>query len=386
MPQRILFVGMYPDKTDVSRNVFFRSLIYAMADQGVHCTVIAPVKLTHHFAEMIHLPAEEIEHTPGGHTVRVLRPHILSASARHIGSFNTGHISELLFEQGVRHAVKSLNETFDAVYGHFLFNGGLTAIKIGRELGIPSFFAYGECSFKTEVEDLYGPIRPEQLRGLAGIIAVSTKNKNELLEQGIFHDIPMLVAPNSIDAGLFFPRDRAECRRRLGLPEDRFIVGFVGTFKERKGDKRLLEAVNRTENVWAAFAGASEGETPPGGERVLFCRSLPHEEIPIFLNAADVFCLPTLNEGSCNALVEAMACGVPVVSSDLPFNDDVLTDENSIRLDPRSVDEIEAALRLLSADPARRKRLGERALETARSLTLEQRAEKILCFMGGCMK
>lgn len=167
----------------------------------------------------------------------------------------------------------------------------------------------------------------------------------------------------------------------MRLPEDKFIVGFVGGFIERKGDKRLLEAVNQLDEVYVAFAG--RGKNPPSGDKVLYCKALEHEKVPDFLNAIDVFCLPTLSEGSCNALIEAMACGKPVISSGLSFNDDVLTNDNSIRIDPSSVEQIARAIGLLKSDDALRERMGKAAYKTSQNYSLSRRAEKILNFISG---
>ena len=131
-----------------------------------------------------------------------------------------------------------------------------------------------------------------------------------------------------------------------------------------------------------AFAG--KGDDPPGGERVLFCKPLRHEDVCTFLNAIDVFCLPTLSEGSCNAVAEAMACGCAIISSRLPFNDDVLTDRNSIRIDPSSVEEIREAILLLKENRALREALSEQALIDSHSHTISNRARSILGFLKEC--
>ena len=96
---------------------------------------------------------------------------------------------------------------------------------------------------------------------------------------------------------------------------------------------------------------------------------------------ADIFVLPTLNEGCCNAVVEALACGLPVVSSDRPFNYDVLNESNSIMVDPMNVDEIADAIRKLKEDKELRHRLAEGALKMAEELTIDRRAQRILEFM-----
>ena len=89
---------------------------------------------------------------------------------------------------------------------------------------------------------------------------------------------------------------------------------------------------------------------------------MPHEEVPLYLNAADVFVLPTLHEGCCNAVVEAMACGLPVISSDLPFNWDVLNKGNSIMVNPNSINEIRDAIVEMRDNNVKRMQLSQGAL------------------------
>ena len=91
--------------------------------------------------------------------------------------------------------------------------------------------------------------------------------------------------------------------------------------------------------------------------------------------------LPTLQEGSCNAIVEAMACGLPIISSDGAFNDDLLTDEMSIRVNPKSVEEIHQAIITLRDDPVRRKQMADAALERSKQFDVDDRAERILSFI-----
>ena len=370
---------MYPNAVSPYRNVFFQNLIFAAADSGVDCTVISPVPVTKYGTKIKDIKYKTVHKTPAGASVTVYYPRYISASSKQIGKFNTEKLSEKWFEDSAVRAVKKLTEKFDFVYGHFFLYGGLAAVRIGRLLGIPSFIAYGECDFESQVNATYGMPKKEQLEGLTGIISVSSKNTKELDELGIVRGVPIITAPNSTDLSLFYKKDRTECRDKLGMPQDKFIVGFVGGFIERKGDKRLLEAVNGLEGAYAAFAG--RGDDAPAGDKVVFCRSMEHSEICTFLNAADVFCLPTRSEGSCNAIVEAMACGVPIVSSDLPFNDDALDDENSIRIDPDSVPQIRDAIKRLMEDPLLRESLGKAAYKRSKEFDINKRAEKILGFI-----
>ena len=378
--KNILFIGMYPNNVNKYCNVFFQNLIFAIADSGVNCTVVSPVPITRYRKRIKTIPKETFHYTTKGNAIKVYYPRYCSASSKQILFFNTEHISEFLFEQSAMSVVKKLTTNFDAVYGHFFLYGGLAAIKVGNYLNIPSFIAYGECDFESQVKKTYGFPKPKQLVGLKGIVSVSTKNTNELNSLGIVKRVPIITVPNATDLGLFEKLDKVECRKKLNMPLDKFIVGFVGGFIERKGDKRLLKAANEIDDVYLAFAG--RGENPPSGERVVFCKALEHHEVSVFLNALDVFCLPTLSEGSCNAVIEAMACGCPVISSDLPFNDDVLTSENSIRIDPNSILEIRDAVEKLKLNTELRNKLSDAALETAKRFGIDIRAEKILSFIS----
>lgn len=379
-----LFIGLYPNEIDKSRNVFFRNIIYAIADMGIKCTVISPVSITNYRTKVFKIPFKNTEVTPAGKKIEVYRPRYISASSRNLGFFNTIHISEKLFEGVAIKTAKRLGGTFDFVYGHFFLYGGLAAVRIGNLLNIPSFVAYGECDFESQVRCHFGSLTPKHIKGLTGVVAVSTKNANELKGEKIFDDIPMIIAPNATDKSKFYVKNKSECRKELGLPQDKFVVGFVGGFIPRKGDKRLLEAVNAIDGVYVAYAG--RGDNPPSGEKVLFCSSLEHEQVCTFLNAVDIFCLPTLNEGSCNAVVEAMSCGKAIISSDLPFNYDALNSENSILVNPNSVDEIRDAIQKLHEDENLRNKLEKKALLDSAKFTIEKRAENILDFICDCCK
>lgn len=381
MTKKILFIGNYPNPANENLYVFFKNLIHAVADLGIECYIFSPVSITKYRKKLKLIPRECEEITKKGNSVKVYYPRFISTSSKNIGPFKTMHVTHRNYLRAVLKKVKQTRIKFDATYGHFFLSGGLAAAYVGEKLGIPSFVAYGESSYKTQVEKSYGRISSKEIKGLTGIISVSQKNTAELNATGIFKKIPIKTFENAVDMSLFGHSTKAEAREKFNLPEEKFIVGFVGGFIERKGDKRLIEACKGLNDVYLAFAG--RGENPPTGENIVFCNSVNHDEIGDFLSAIDVFCLPTLNEGCCNAVLEAMAAGKAIISSDLPFNDGILTNENSIRINPESIEEIRKAIIKLKENEEFRNSIANKAFEDSKNFTIEKRAEKIYNFMFG---
>jgi len=383
MINKILFIGNYPNNINKNLYVFFRNLVYAVADLGIECHVISPVSLTKYKTSIKVIPRDKEEKTDKGRTVYVHYPRYISFSQIKIGPINTMEYTHRAYLHAVLKETKKLNVNFDAAYGHFFFSGGLAAAHIGKALNIPSFIAYGESSYEVMVRGKKVPITKDSISALSGIISVSTKNTDELKNEDVYSDIPIFTCPNAIDLSLFPEYNKEECREYFGIPKDDFVVGFVGGFSERKGDKRVLEACKDLDGVSLAFAGYGD---PPVGDNVVFCKSVEHNEIGKFLSCLDVFVLPTLNEGCCNAILEAMASGCAIVSSNLPFNDDIIDETNSIKINPKSIEEIRNAILRFKEDDDFRFEIAQKAKSDAKNFTIEKRAEKILDFMNGFIK
>jgi glycosyltransferase involved in cell wall biosynthesis len=189
------------------------------------------------------------------------------------------------------------------------------------------------------------------------------------------------VLPNGVDERRFRPQGRAESRRRLGLPAERPILAFVGHWSERKGPLRVMEAIRARPDVGAVFLG--RGLQRPSGPQVLYAGPVPHEDVPVWLSAADLFVLPTLDEGCSNALLEALACGLPVVTSDRPFNRAVVDESMALLVEPSDPAALGAAIAALVDRPALRASLGAAALAHAARFSLERRAGRIRALLDG---
>ena len=360
---------MYPGKHNTSDFAFVKQLVDTIAKQGHHCYVLAPFNITHYRR----LSVAKEEYSTGIGSVTVYRPGYLSFSNFHIGSFCP---SSWFHKRAMKRAFRMLSLKPDVIYGHF-WSAGYDGFDYAKTNGIPLFVASGE----SEVGKMFSP-KPnikEFCNYVSGVICVSGKNRDESIQLGLTTADKCGVFPNAVNAELFYKRDKNECRKQIGMSEDEFIVAFVGWFNERKGPQRVAKAIGQIGGVKSIFIG--KGEQEPKCEGILFKGALPHEQVPIYLGAADCFVLPTLHEGCCNAVVEAMACGLPVVSSNLPFNWDVLDETNSIMVDPNNVGEIAEAICIMRDDVDRRMSLAKGALKKAGSLTIDQRAERVLQFI-----
>ena len=366
----LVFSPGYPDSKK-SEYPFVKELVDEWARQGHTCTVVATYSIIKNKG---FCPYKTIEKYNGGGSVTIFRPNVLTFSNFRLFGIC---LSNLFQDLGVKRVIRSILEEQDVVYCHF-WKSGHYGFFYSRKHNTPLFIATGESNVKHLLRD----IDTSFAKYVKGVIAVSSKNKDESIALGLTNADKCVVFPNSVNPRLFKKLDKNKCRERLGFSHDAFIVAFVGSFKENKGPHRVSEAIGLITgtSVYSIFIGS--GKIQPSAPNILFSGSVMHEDVPYFLNAADVFVLPTLAEGCCNAIIEAMTCGLPIISSNLPFNWDILNQDNSIMIDPNNIQQIADAIKLLRDDPSKRKALSVGALETAKNLTIEHRAKGILDFIS----
>lgn len=364
----------YPTRDD-PKYAFIRPVVCELADHGVACTVIAPQSVSTYFVRKKKArPFEWRDYTEKGNEVKVIQPKYFSISSVKIAGYN---LSQLFLSLCLRKTVKKLSQKPDIIYTHFWDNALLAASII--EDGIPVLCVSGES--RIRVLDKY-PYRviSRYLPKIKALIAVSTKNLNESKDCGlVIKGMKTFVVPNAVNPTEFYKMDKNSVRKDLGIPEKEIVVAFVGAFNDRKGVLRVVEAVEKVDGVKLVLIGS--GELTPNSNRIIFCGSLPHAEIVNYLNACDVFVLPTKAEGCCNAIIEAMACGLPIISSDLPFNYDILDNSCAILIDPIDIEQIARTINVIATDHPIREQLSRAALLKASSLTIQKRAERILKIM-----
>lgn len=359
----------YPSHRRSHEGVFVREQVDALTRAGAAVQVVAPWSLNRGTR-----PRELTGRSS------ICRPYYLSASARNLGRRSTFPLSVDAFARSAWRGIRPFRASLTHVYGHFLYPAGYAALRVASALDLPAVAALGESDLSFYQRHLSSSRIREDVDRFSGFLAVSERNRRWMLEEAGVPDHKVLVEPNGVDLSRFRPDDRVSAKRSLGLSGDDTLVVFVGHLTERKGPLRLAAALEPIGNARVAYLGT--GPQRPPTDCAVHVGAVPHSEVIRWLQAADVFALPTLAEGSCNAVLEAMACGVPIISSDLDFNRDVLDPSFAILVDPMDVGELSDALRQMLTDPDRRAAMSVRARARAEDFSVEARAARVVTWLA----
>jgi glycosyltransferase involved in cell wall biosynthesis len=222
---------------------------------------------------------------------------------------------------------------FEVIDAHFAFPDGVGGALLGRLFRCPVVITLRGSIARLAKYRLHRPQIRWALRRADRVTAVADYLRRIAVEIGVSGD-RIRVIPNGVDLGSFAPAERAEARRACGLPGDRIILLTVGALYAWKGQHLVVEALpelrKRYPNILYVMVGGSRAEERsyiPGLRRrvaelgienhVRFAGPQPHANLGHWFNAADVTVLATQSEGCPNVLLESLACGVPVVSTDV---------------------------------------------------------------------
>lgn len=236
-----------------------------------------------------------------------------------------------LFASAVRE-VERLRQSFDfdLIDAHFAFPDGFAAILLGYWFGRPVCITLRGTIIPLSVHPLRRRLCDWAIRRAERVIAVA-ENLADRARQGGVPEHRIETIPNGVDTGLFQLIDRTVARRRLGLPESGRIVVSVGHLSPRKGFHRVIRSLPRViescPDVHLAIVGGKGAEEDNSielralvqrlelTERVLFVGPETPDRVALWLGAADAFVLASDFEGCPNVVLEAMACGRPVVAT-----------------------------------------------------------------------
>jgi asparagine synthase (glutamine-hydrolysing) len=229
--------------------------------------------------------------------------------------------------RAVDRIIRERNLQFDLVHAHFAWTAGYTAVRVKEKYHVPAIVTghgmdvydqpFRSPTWRRKIVDVF--------KRADGIITVSRDNQACLEKLGITREV--IVIPNGFRGELFFPKAQEECRRRLALPFGKKIILTVGSLSTVKGHCYLVEAMAQVAPSYPEADCYIVGEGELRGQlerqiaalglagRVRLAGAKPHTEINDWMNACDVFVLPSLTEGLPVVQIEAMACGKPVVAT-----------------------------------------------------------------------
>ncbi len=323
-----------------------------------------------HRVEVFTAPAAGVAPDPGGVVVHRIEPVLAIGNAPLIPA--VGRI-----------------EGFDVVHIHypFIFGseltlGGRLAKRRRRQALLVHYknrlVAKGARGALFEVYE--HTVAPALIRAADRVCVLSPDHAESvpyLRRAGASDPAKLIEMPNGVDAELFAPGDDSTgLRERLGIGPDDLVAAFVATLDRAHHFKRLDVAIDALaalpdESLHLVVAGGGElldgfraraREAGVAG-RVHFLGAVPHAELPDVLRAADLFVLTTEPPESFGiVLIEAMACGLPVIATDYPGVRAVVADgETGLIVPPGDPAAVARALaELRAAGPERRAELGER--------------------------
>jgi glycosyltransferase involved in cell wall biosynthesis len=248
-----------------------------------------------------------------------------------------GHLYYHGAKKAVERAAKEVSAF--ALYGTWAYPDGFAVVRLARDLGLPCVIKVHGSDINDYMEvDWRRRVIVSTLNGAGRVVAVSEALKRKMVNFGVDEE-KIEVVYNGVNGDVFCVVGKGEARARLGLDGPARRVLFVGNLKPVKGLDDLIEAMRqlvverpdvklhivgygpleaalkqRTIDVSLQNNVRFEGEKGP-------------EEVALWMNACDLLCLPSLNEGVPNVVLEALSCGLPVVATKVGGIPEVVSSE-----------------------------------------------------------
>lgn len=339
-PRLVVYTRVYPNGSQPNYGLFVRERMRRVAAE-LDLVVVAPVPwfpfqgLLRRFRPHYRPPVPAYEEQNG---IRVYHPRFFCFPG--VLKWTDGWLQAL----GSLPLMRRLQREFgyDLIDAHFVYPDGVAARRLARWLKVPytitlrgSLLRFGRSTATRRQIDA-------ALRDAARVFSVADSLRQDAISWG--HDPDHLqVVGNGVDLDRFRPEDSAVSRHRLGLPPTARLLVSVGGLTERKGFHRVIEVLPelraRHGDVHFVVAG---GASPEGNNRaeleaqiaalglqdcVHLIGAVAPDELRYVYSAGDVFVLATRFEGWANVFLEASACGLPIVTTRVGGNAEVVSSE-----------------------------------------------------------
>ena len=288
----------------------------------------------------------------------------------------------------VQSLIQKQDIPFNLVHSHFTWSAGYVGARLKEEYNVPFVVtAHGYDIYLLPFKDQEWREKIEYVLNTADhIITVSQSNLACVTKLDV--STPVTVIPNGFRSDLFQPRNLSECRKVLKLPQGKKIILTVGNLEPVKGQTYLIEAIRQVirerKDILCVIIGSGKVHNTLtrqirslGLENyIMLAGGKPHNEIPLWMNACDLFVLPSLNEGNPTVMVEALGCGKPFVGTRVGGVPEIISsDQYGLLVEPANPDDLAEKI-LVALD---REWDREAIAQYAERFTWERIAEEIIC-------
>jgi glycosyltransferase involved in cell wall biosynthesis len=226
----------------------------------------------------------------------------------------------------------------DLIFSYFLYPDGYAALKIGKALAVP-VVVMGVGSDVHSIGDRFSAMRTRAvLRQADFAVAISDDLRKRMVALGAPPEKTRAIV-SGCDISIFHPMDRLEARRKLGMDPAVEAVVYIGRMDMKKGLGELVEAAASLHPERPGLHVYLIGEGPDRSviESVIQARNvagyihaLPEcmfDDVAVWMTAADLVTLPSYMEGCPNVVLEALACGRPVVATNVGGIPEIMSDK-----------------------------------------------------------
>ena len=249
------------------------------------------------------------------------------------------YLGDQLAKDAVKY-IKKNNIKIDIIHAHFIYPSGYIGVKLKKEFDLPLILtAHGGDIYDYEKKnDVWKNIIRYVLDNSDHVITVSMRNKEFIDLLGL--DECCSIIPNGFSARKFYPMDRNYCREVLSLPIDKKVLLTIGSLSNIKGHAFLIDSMKLLTECRSDLLCLLIGQGPEEkilkkiiakkglSSSVILCGQKLHEEIPMWMNACDIFVLPSLNEGNPTVMFECLGCGKPFVGTNVGGVPDIICSED----------------------------------------------------------
>lgn len=283
----------------------------------------------------------------------------------------------------------------DIVHAHYLYPTAIIGARAARAAHLPLVLtAHGNDVDNAAASRFAGRVS-QALSEAAAIVAVSRHLARNLAEKFPVEPDTIEIIDCGVDTDLFKPMDKADARLLLDLPADTKVVVFAGYLSESKGIGTLLAAhrklVAQDRHALLVVLGggpmaadvATAARDPKVKGLVRVAGEVRHDEMPHWMAAADVVAVPSHREGFGLVALEAMACGAPVLASDVGGLPEIVTyGKTGLLVPPADPDRLAGAIeKVLSENLA--PTFAEAARRTAEQHSIKRQAQRLVSLYEG---